>query len=168
MAVALCLCLAVSLSVTVRHPLRSGTIEEKIYHRQVYKQMLSKRVLVNPRQSQAFNMRNLQDLFTLNEYAEGTETGDMFGAGEIRKEDVTGSASRGGKGRGKGKARRKGGSLGDSGSDSGGERESSAVLAALFDGSDIKGAFSHDLVEQSSFVGGSDSAIRAEARRVAL
>ena len=56
-------------------PLISGTIEEKVYHRQIYKQMLTKRVLSDPRQSQAFNSRDLFDLFTLDDGGDGTRTG---------------------------------------------------------------------------------------------
>lgn len=45
----------------------SGTIEEKVYQRQIFKHMLTKRILVDPRQSQSFSTRDLQDLFTLSE-----------------------------------------------------------------------------------------------------
>ena len=49
----------------------SGTIEEKIYHRQIFKHLLSKRILVDPRQSQKLSAKNLRDLFTLTEYDDG-------------------------------------------------------------------------------------------------
>lgn len=45
----------------------SGTIEEKVYQRQIFKHMLTKRILVDPRQSQSFSTRDLKDLFTLSE-----------------------------------------------------------------------------------------------------
>jgi hypothetical protein len=50
----------------------SGTIEEKIYHRQIFKHLLSKRILTDPRQTQMLSAKNLRDLFTLTEYAEGS------------------------------------------------------------------------------------------------
>ena len=57
----------------------SGTIEEKVYHRQVYKQFMTDKVLKDPRQKRFFKAKDLSDLFTLgDEYAEGTETAAIF------------------------------------------------------------------------------------------
>ena len=68
-----------SREVAVYRLITSGTIEEKIYHRQVYKHFLTDRVLQDPRQKRYFKARDLSDLFTLGEeYAEGTETGEIF------------------------------------------------------------------------------------------
>ena len=65
--------------VAVYRLITSGTIEEKVYHRQVYKHFLTDRVLQDPRQRRFFKARDLADLFTLGEeYAEGTETGEIF------------------------------------------------------------------------------------------
>ncbi len=55
----------------VARALCSGTIEEKVYHRQIFKHMLSKRILVDPRQSQMLTSRNLYDLFSYTEQGEG-------------------------------------------------------------------------------------------------
>lgn len=41
----------------------TGTVEEKIYHRQVYKHFLSQKVLCDPRQRQFFKWNDLADLF---------------------------------------------------------------------------------------------------------
>ena len=49
----------------------SGTIEEKIYHRQIFKQVLTNRVLSDPNQRRLFNSRDLRSLFTLNDDDEG-------------------------------------------------------------------------------------------------
>eukprot|EP00741_Cyanophora_paradoxa_P022391 tig00021463_g21617.t1 len=69
--------------VTVYRLITSGTIEEKIYHRQIFKQFLTNRVLKDPRQRRFFKAKDLRDLFTLgDEYQQGTETGDLFGEGE--------------------------------------------------------------------------------------
>jgi len=81
-----------SREVTVYRLITSGTIEEKVYHRQVYKQFLTDRVLRDPRQRRYFKSRDLADLFTLgDEYADGTETAEIFAAldTEIRAEDLT-------------------------------------------------------------------------------
>jgi DNA excision repair protein ERCC-6 len=62
----------------------SGTIEEKIYHRQIYKQFLTNKILKDPKQRRFFDASNLQSLFTLaSEDAEGTETGNLFKGTEI-------------------------------------------------------------------------------------
>ena len=67
--------------VTVYRLLTSGTIEEKIYHRQIFKQFLTNRVLKDPRQRRFFKSNHLHELFTLDSSAtEGgsTETSALF------------------------------------------------------------------------------------------
>ena len=51
--------------VTVYRLITAGTVEEKIYHRQIFKTALSNRVLQDPRQRRLFSQRDLRDLFTL-------------------------------------------------------------------------------------------------------
>lgn len=74
-------------SVTVYRLITSGTIEEKIYHRQIYKQFLTNKILSDPRQRRFFKRKDIKDLFTLGDDQEaGTETGDLFagtGASEV-------------------------------------------------------------------------------------
>lgn len=73
----------------------AGTIEEKIYHRQIYKTALSNKVLQDPRQRRLFSPGDLKDFFTLKadqsavkEGGDGiTETGDLMrGVGVVQKE----------------------------------------------------------------------------------
>ncbi|CCG84055.1 protein of unknown function [Taphrina deformans PYCC 5710] len=65
--------------VTIYRLMTSGTIEEKIYHRQIFKQFLTNKILRDPKQRRFFKMNDLHDLFTLgSENVDGTETGDMF------------------------------------------------------------------------------------------
>ena len=45
----------------------SGAIEEKIYHRQIFKHFLSQRVLSDPRANMTLSSKQLNDLFTLDE-----------------------------------------------------------------------------------------------------
>lgn len=75
-------------SVVIYRLVTSGTIEEKILQRQVYKSLLSSKVLSDPRQRRFFKRKDMKDLFTLADEKEaGTETGDLFagtGADEIR------------------------------------------------------------------------------------
>ena len=58
-----------------------GTIEEKVYHRQIYKHFLTNKILKNPQQRRFFRARDLKDLFTLTdeESAGLTETSNLFG-----------------------------------------------------------------------------------------
>ncbi|XP_064406502.1 DNA excision repair protein ERCC-6-like isoform X2 [Halichondria panicea] len=66
--------------VTVYRLLTSGTIEEKIYHRQIFKQFLTNRVLKDPRQRRFFKTNDIYDLFTLDSTAKDgtTETSALF------------------------------------------------------------------------------------------
>ncbi|KAI8904392.1 SNF2 family N-terminal domain-containing protein [Gorgonomyces haynaldii] len=66
-------------SVTVYRLMTSGTIEEKIYHRQIFKQFLTNKILVDPRQRRFFKSNNIKELFTLgNQQDPTTETGELF------------------------------------------------------------------------------------------
>ena len=71
--------------VMVYRLMTAGTIEEKIYHRQLFKQFLINKILRDPKQRQTFQMKDLHDLFTLggaNESA--TETSEIFKGTEVR------------------------------------------------------------------------------------
>ncbi|KAF8401921.1 hypothetical protein HHK36_012872 [Tetracentron sinense] len=66
--------------VTVYRLITRGTIEEKVYHRQIYKHFLTNKILKNPQQRRFFKARDTKDLFTLNDDGEGgsTETSNIF------------------------------------------------------------------------------------------
>jgi DNA excision repair protein ERCC-6 len=72
--------------VEIYRLMSAGTIEEKIYHRQIFKQFLTNKVLKDPKQRQTFQMSDLHDLFTLgNDTADGeTETGNLFRGSEVQ------------------------------------------------------------------------------------
>lgn len=53
--------------VIIYRLLVGGTIEEKIYHRQIFKQFLTNKILKDPNQKRFFKMDELQDLFSLND-----------------------------------------------------------------------------------------------------
>lgn len=56
-----------------------GTIEEKIYHRQIFKQYLTNRVLKDPKQRRFFKSNDLYELFTLKDTDnQCTETEAIF------------------------------------------------------------------------------------------
>ncbi|XP_078427842.1 chromatin remodeling 8 isoform X2 [Wolffia australiana] len=68
--------------VTVYRLITRGTIEEKVYHRQIYKHFLTNKILKNPQQRRFFRSRDLKDLFTLQEedgHGAATETSAIFG-----------------------------------------------------------------------------------------
>ncbi|CEI91751.1 hypothetical protein RMCBS344292_06032 [Rhizopus microsporus] len=70
--------------VTIYRLMTSGTIEEKIYHRQIYKQFLTNKILKDPKQKRFFDASNLQSLFTLaTEDSTETETGRLFKGTEV-------------------------------------------------------------------------------------
>ncbi|KXJ94657.1 SNF2 family N-terminal domain-domain-containing protein [Microdochium bolleyi] len=71
--------------VTIYRLMTAGTIEEKIYHRQIFKQFLSNKVLKDPKQRTTFQLHDLHDLFTLGSSEEGkTETGRLFEGAEVK------------------------------------------------------------------------------------
>ena len=91
--------------VVIYRLLTSGTIEEKIYHRQIYKQFLQNKILKDPKQQRFLKERSMADLFRLGaEYGNAgssvkqqaraalgrTETGEMFASigGEIMPRDI--------------------------------------------------------------------------------
>ncbi|CAN1136740.1 Protein CHROMATIN REMODELING 8 [Linum perenne] len=66
--------------VTVYRLITRGTIEEKVYHRQIYKHFLTNKILKNPQQRRFFKARDMQDLFILSDDVDGgsTETSNIF------------------------------------------------------------------------------------------
>ncbi|GAA6107372.1 DNA excision repair protein ERCC-6 isoform X1 [Tachysurus ichikawai] len=66
--------------VTVYRLLTAGTIEEKIYHRQIFKQFLTNRILKDPKQRRFFKSNDIYELFTLSnpDGSQGTETSAIF------------------------------------------------------------------------------------------
>ena len=78
--------------VTVYRLITPGTIEEKVYHRQIYKQHMTDRILRDPKQRRVFKAKDLADLFTFDEQAAasggaaGTANGGTGGADGTRLE----------------------------------------------------------------------------------
>ncbi|ORY14273.1 DNA repair and recombination protein RAD26 [Clohesyomyces aquaticus] len=74
--------------VEIYRLMTAGTIEEKIYHRQIFKQFLTNKVLKDPKQRQTFNLGDLHDLFAFGAEADGeTETATMFRGAEVQFDD---------------------------------------------------------------------------------
>ncbi|KAF2457897.1 SNF2 family N-terminal domain-containing protein [Lineolata rhizophorae] len=70
--------------VEIYRLMSAGTIEEKIYHRQIYKSFLSNKILKDPTQKQAFQYHDLHDLFTLGDAeTPSTETSRIFQGSDV-------------------------------------------------------------------------------------
>lgn len=71
--------------VTIYRLMTAGTIEEKIYQRQIFKQFLANKVLNDPKQRTTLNLSDMHDLFTLgSDENSGTETGQLFKGTEVK------------------------------------------------------------------------------------
>ncbi|KAG7664311.1 rhp26 [[Candida] subhashii] len=73
--------------ITIYRLMTTGSIEEKIYHRQIFKTFLTNKILKDPKQRRFFKVNELHDLFTLGDQnEEGTETGELFTRGNSGSE----------------------------------------------------------------------------------
>ncbi|KKY15630.1 putative dna repair protein rhp26 [Phaeomoniella chlamydospora] len=83
--------------VTIYRLMTAGTIEEKIYHRQIFKQFLTNKILRDPKQRQTFHMSDLHDLFSLGDEQGPTETSTLFKDAEVTygKGETTTSSRKG-------------------------------------------------------------------------
>lgn len=77
--------------VTIYRLITGGTIEEKIYHRQIFKQYLTSKVLHDAKRKRCFNKHTLRDLFILGDQSGrgsgddgGVETTDVFIGGNVQ------------------------------------------------------------------------------------
>ncbi|KAB2602304.1 DNA repair protein rhp26 [Pyrus ussuriensis x Pyrus communis] len=67
--------------VTIYRLITRGTIEEKVYHRQIYTHFLTNKILKNPQQRRFFKARDMKDLLTRSDDRKNgsTETAYLFG-----------------------------------------------------------------------------------------
>lgn len=153
--------------VTVYRLITRGTIEEKVYHRQIYKHFLTNKVLKNPQQKRFFKARDMKDLFTLQDEDRhgATETSSIFGQlsddvnigvpNEEQRGDLSSSlptsteaepcSSAGGEGKAE---------LNSDQAD-----EESNILKSLFDAQGIHSAVNHDAIMSAN----DDQKLRLEA-----
>lgn len=61
--------------VTIYRLITAGSVEEKIYQRQIFKTALSNKVLQDPRQRRLFSQKDLRDLFSLSSDAGSVRAG---------------------------------------------------------------------------------------------
>ena len=80
--------------VTVYRLITAGTIEEKIYQRQIFKTALTNSVLQDPKQRRLFSQKDLKDLLTLKpDTNEVTETGTITKGGGVVEMNTSGKSS---------------------------------------------------------------------------
>lgn len=81
--------------ITIYRLMTTGSIEEKIYHRQIFKTFLTNKILKDPKQRRFFKANDLHDLFTLGDQdEEGTETAQLFEGGEQSQQKYSGTKPR--------------------------------------------------------------------------
>ncbi|KAH7308175.1 transcription-coupled repair protein CSB/RAD26 [Stachybotrys elegans] len=71
--------------VKIYRLMTEGTIEEKIYHRQIFKQFMTNKVLKDPKQRSSYDLSDLYDLFSYNPSDEApVERSDVFKGAELK------------------------------------------------------------------------------------
>lgn len=150
--------------VTVYRLVTAGTIEEKIYHRQIFKQYLTSKVLHDAKRKRCFNKHTLRDLFVLADEKEEedgvAETNELFIAGNVERpaelED------------GEEEDNESGGTPESEDSKSRMEAgDNDAVLKQLFDGGDVRGVFDHSAVESEGVQNQEADLVEIEATKIA-
>ncbi|KAI9147969.1 DNA repair protein rhp26 [Paramyrothecium foliicola] len=70
--------------VKIYRLMTEGTIEEKIYHRQIFKQFMTNKVLKDPKQRSSYDLSDLYDLFSFNPSGDaGNQRSEMFRGAEL-------------------------------------------------------------------------------------
>ena len=155
----------------------SGTIEEKMYHRQIFKQFLTNKVLKDPRQRRFFKENDLSDLFQLgDEYSENnkkigrTETGDIFsGKGEILSENKSNELNELKENDNQNDEEFRIENMNSSNllndqQSKDDQKDETFILKCLLDGKEIQSAFNHDVIMNSS---SEKSIVQIQAQNIA-
>lgn len=70
--------------VKIYRLMTEGTIEEKIYHRQIFKQFMTNKVLKDPKQRSSYDLSDLYDLFTYNHGGQAAaQRSEVFKGAEV-------------------------------------------------------------------------------------
>ncbi|XP_020581319.1 DNA excision repair protein CSB isoform X2 [Phalaenopsis equestris] len=133
--------------VTVYRLITRGTIEEKVYHRQIYKHFLTNKILKNPQQRRFFKAKDMKDLFTLQDEGndKASETLNIFGqlSGGLKLEISNNHAERTSpvQGTSPGPEQQQGNV-----NQSNGAADEQDILKCLFDAHGIHSALNHDVI----------------------
>ncbi|PFH61367.1 hypothetical protein XA68_17545 [Ophiocordyceps unilateralis] len=75
--------------VKIYRLMTEGTIEEKIYHRQIFKQFMTNKVLKDPKQRSSYDLSDLYDLFSYNPGKDAAlERSQVFKGAEVKLANV--------------------------------------------------------------------------------
>lgn len=158
--------------VTIYRLITTGTIEEKIYHRQIFKQYLTTKVLHDAKRKRCFNKHTLRDLFILGDPKtdNSVETTDILVAGNVDRpgggaeqekleegeaaedQDTEEDDTR---------------EHGDGSPTRGSAGDNDAILKTLFDGEHVRGVFNHDVVESDGVQNQEADLIDMESTKIA-
>ena len=149
--------------VTVYRLITSGTIEEKMYHRQIFKQFLTNKILKDPKQKRFFKVQplfgaspgnltkifllqssDLRDLFRLGEEGKTAETRGFLDSDPPQPTIISSNEANGDSGHGTSCERNENGHTDAHMSKS--DRDDALILKSLFSGKDVEGSLSHDSV----------------------
>lgn len=139
--------------VSVYRLVLTGTLEEKIYQRQVYKHFIAQKVLTDPRQRQFFKWSDLQDLFERPPPPPGFDEAEIR-AMRMKYRDVFKKVDPHEEEEGRNETTdlmRAISDLPTIDANASGKKmadEHSTILQTLYDASGIKTTFNHDKVEQ--------------------
>ena len=155
-----------SKNVAIYRLITKGTIDEKVYHRQLYKQFLTNKVLQDPKQRKFFSAKQLGNLFSLDEEQDKHEGDSQTVHDEAQKEAQAAEIPEQKDGKitqdgleGKGDENDK-----ESADDS--VSKETGLLQNLFENKGIHGTMDHDAIMKASDPSMRASHIR-EAERVA-
>ncbi|KOS16757.1 DNA repair and recombination protein RAD26 [Escovopsis weberi] len=74
-----------SKPVKIYRLMTEGTIEEKIYHRQIFKQFMTNKVLKDPKQRSSYDLSDLYDLFSFHKDEDAAASrSDVFRGAEVK------------------------------------------------------------------------------------
>jgi len=142
--------------VTIYRLCTAGTIEEKMYQRQIFKTALTNKVLHDPRQRRLFSQKDLHDLLTLQ-----PDNGHAKAGGEIETTDRIAKANQ----RGGGSS----GATSFSAIASEASNDDSETLKTVLKSKGLAGVFDHNFVDSSASANKSASVreMEEQAKRIA-
>lgn len=134
--------------VTIYRLITTGTLEEKIYHRQIFKQFLTNKILKDPKQKRFFKMKDLRDLFTLSSEYTRLETEDMIDTSfTVNSEEVLLKSEEADSSKAEADDKNTDANSDASLLEKRNNKDEAFILRQLFDSRDgIKGVLSHDML----------------------
>ncbi|KAK0384899.1 hypothetical protein NLU13_7378 [Sarocladium strictum] len=80
--------------VKIYRLMTEGTIEEKIYHRQIFKQFMTNKVLKDPKQRSSYDISDLYDLFTFSSGEDAAaQRSEVFRGAEVDIQNAPGASA---------------------------------------------------------------------------